>query len=280
MKNISKYTKGQVWFIKDAHLTKPLGCEQSKNRPWVIISSNECNQNNVILTVAPISTRSSERSYHVTYSDGNQEYLILLEQMTCKSVKRFELPGSAYMYSLTDSIMNKVDKAIKLHLGLKTEASEFINELQVGIDNIINTKLQELKSLESQYPVDIINQLTSKLDEIKIEIDNSRVLNSTSSNLGNIAINPKINKIELAQDEDVIQEVASTQIQDSVVVGDKTLVKRTEVRKKSHSRWSAPQIIKFLDDCNKYSLSEVALMYNLKSAKVVSQYRSKYRAYE
>lgn len=270
--NYSKFKKGQVWRFNDK--VQSVGSEQSKShRPWVIISCDKCNAHSPVVTCAPLTSREFDhKSYHVPFTDSNKTRCILIEQMTCCSILRFE--SANYMYTVDDSVLDLIDKAIKVHLGLKLDIENYLSTLNNYLEEIIQDKINQLKQL--QLPLTTAESISDKLTQVTQELHNISVVKPISSE-----DKDSVNYIENIVDSSEATSVINTE---SITFSDGVILQKQlptrSYEKVGRTKWTPEYIAKFLEDCNKYAYSDLARMYNLKSAKVVSQYRSKFRNYE
>lgn len=116
-KPICKVRRGQVWFLVDPKAEYD-GSILGKNRPVLVVSNNYCNENSPVIHVVPITTANkSPLPTHVHFNDGKFEQTILCEQL--KPVKEsLFYDKTYYKYSLSDDVMQQVDEAIAVQLGL------------------------------------------------------------------------------------------------------------------------------------------------------------------
>lgn len=117
LKPICKVRRGQVWFLVDPKAEYD-GSILGKNRPVVVVSNNCCNENSPVIHVVPITTANKQPlPTHVHFNDGKFEQTILCEQL--KPVKEsLFYDKTYYKYSLSDDVMQQVDEAIAVQLGL------------------------------------------------------------------------------------------------------------------------------------------------------------------
>ena len=125
------------------------------NRPWLVVSSDEVNKKNRICTVVPLS--SSQSNYNDTSHNKVHIYFcgrdttILCEQM--RTVNSIEL--REYASTLTDEVMDLVDKGIMYAMGIKSEItldsinmSDAMNKIDSVISGVIQSRLSsELENL-------------------------------------------------------------------------------------------------------------------------------------
>lgn len=135
--------RGEVYWINKPNNT--LGSEMAKNRPGIIVSSNDGNQTSPLVTVVYLTSQEREpMSTHVlvkrTSSGDCEGNTALCEQIYTVSKSRI----GEYMARLSDEDMEAVDKAIMCALDL---------------DRYINTKtpplVQKMEEPEPEAPVEI-----------------------------------------------------------------------------------------------------------------------------
>lgn len=116
-----KVSRGQVWFLIDPNSPAEYqGSVQGKNRPWLVVSNNFCNQSSPTYTVVPLTTaRKTTLPTHVIIDDGKVEQTILCEQIRTIAANTFSNNGSYYKYTLSEKTMREVDEALSVQLGLQ-----------------------------------------------------------------------------------------------------------------------------------------------------------------
>ena len=109
-----KFLRGQVWWIGTNK--EYVGTIQSPNRPHVIVSNNVGNRNAGHLMVVPCTTelKRLDMPTHLECEFGNKRNMIMCEQI--KTVNVDEL--LSYMFTLDDNMMDKIDEALKIALGI------------------------------------------------------------------------------------------------------------------------------------------------------------------
>ena len=116
-----KISRGQVWFLvdNDVPLVHTQGSVQGKNRPWLVVSNNACNQSSPIYTVVPLTTQTKKPlPTHVEFELDGKTQTILCEQIRTISQQAFFNAGSHYKWSMSEKYMNMVDEALAIQLGL------------------------------------------------------------------------------------------------------------------------------------------------------------------
>lgn len=118
--SVFRIKRGMVFFLNEPSrnvTVQTYGC--TKNRPYVVISNNKCNDTSLYIHVAPMTTQEDEKGRYykipVELSDGRISYinisnLCLVEKRLCNM--------STYDHSLTESVMNNPDVLEKVRLAL------------------------------------------------------------------------------------------------------------------------------------------------------------------
>lgn len=111
-----KVLRGQVWWVntnKDI-----IGNVQSTNRPHLVVSNNIGNRNANVVTVVPCTSEEKKKMpMHVECEINGILNTVLCEQI--RTININELMG--YMFTLEKDTMKKVDKALKITLGIDEE---------------------------------------------------------------------------------------------------------------------------------------------------------------
>ena len=117
-----KVSRGQVWYLvdNDVPLVHTQGSIQGKNRPWLVVSNNQCNQSSPVYTVVPLSTATkNDLPTHVIFQTGDKTQTIMCEQIRSVSQQAFFNSGSHYMWTMSEKYMQMVDEALAVQLGLQ-----------------------------------------------------------------------------------------------------------------------------------------------------------------
>lgn len=172
-----KISRGQVWFLvdNDVPAVHTAGSIQGKNRPWLVVSNNKCNQSSPIFTVVPLTTATkSDLPTHVTFKVGDITNTILCEQIRTVSQQAFFNSGSAYKYTMSEKYMAMVDEAlaIQLNLSLIFPKSEQFWE---SLERLIRTRVKQAIADSKVEAIDIskiATLLDAKVEEaIKEEVE-------------------------------------------------------------------------------------------------------------
>lgn len=117
--DILRICRGQVWWVTTETVNQ--GSKQNKNRPWLIVSNDVCNDKSPVLTAVPLTTADKGNyPFHVTVNNFGTTNLILCEQITSIEKSQCE----RYMYSVSAEVMNNVNNAILLQLGMSPMAQK------------------------------------------------------------------------------------------------------------------------------------------------------------
>lgn len=148
--DFSRVSRGEVFYI--ASRSDTVGSEQKSGRPAVIVSNNMCNEFSPVVVVCYLTLQEKNKlPTHVFIDRGACiNSTILCEQPTPISKERL----GDYMCTLPDDILDEVDKALVVSLGL-----EYIIE-------------QETKKPVSAPAKEVIPDSTLKeLDRLRAERD-------------------------------------------------------------------------------------------------------------
>ena len=117
----NKIRRGDVWFYKP-EVERP-GHIQKGQRPVIIVSNNLCNENSEVLLAIPCTTQIKKNfPTHVLFIMNNTVNIALAEQ--CQAITVDELVD--YKFTLPGWIMDQVDEALGVALGLKPVPSTIV----------------------------------------------------------------------------------------------------------------------------------------------------------
>lgn len=139
---MDKIRRGDIFY---ANLPKGIGSEQTGKRPVLIIQNNHGNEHSGTVICAEITSQLEKKDIptHVNlYGIVKKNSIILLEQI--KTIDKMRLLDK--LGHLNEYMMNKVDKAIKVSLGLiKCEQKDDIFEKH---KEIIKAELNEAGNIQ------------------------------------------------------------------------------------------------------------------------------------
>lgn len=162
-----KFEKGQIWKICFKDKTEVKGREQDKDRPWIILSTRKFNQSSGMITAAPLTTRDSIVSpAQVMFTDMRGKNSVVL----CEQIRTFDYKSGfyeiSYMGCVSDEVLEMVDNAISIHLGLKFAPST-LNRLYESIESIMRTLENTKKRIDEPRITDEdVIKLAEKLSSI------------------------------------------------------------------------------------------------------------------
>ena len=128
--DIQRYKRGQIWWLKD-EVKDYSNHTQAGTRPAIIISNDAANRFSYNLTVVPCTTAEKKDLPTHIKLEINGPSIALVENII--TVSNTNLGN--YIGTCDDKIMEKVDEAIKIALGLKQ-----INPVNIEV-KIENNKL-------------------------------------------------------------------------------------------------------------------------------------------
>ena len=240
--------RGQVWFLIDNNLPAVHyeGSVQGKNRPWLVVSNNRCNQSSPIYTVVPLTTAAKTTlPTHVTFDANGKEQTILCEQIRTIPKNVFYNSGSNYKYVLSDDVMKQVDEALAVQLGISLTFPNS-NNFWESLERLIRVKVKQ------------------SIEDSKVEsIDVKRVV----SNIDNIVDEmlkeekPKCN----AEPEPDPKPDVKLHVQPTIT--------QAQPVKNKRRKWTTEDMKVFLEDCEKYPIKDVSTKYGMKIATI---YATKY----
>ena len=149
-----KVLRGQVWWVN----TKKdiIGNVQSTNRPHLVVSNNIGNRNANVVTVVPCTSEDKRKMpMHVECEINGILNTILCEQI--RTINTDELIN--YMFTLEKDTMKKVDRALKVTLGIDEDEMRLE---QLSIHNIDAVRYEPFTgngTIKSKVTVKTIEEL-------------------------------------------------------------------------------------------------------------------------
>lgn len=239
MKTIRKCSRGQVWFLVDPYLPREYDSSvQGKNRPWLIVSNDSCNQASTILTAVPLTTQAkNDLPVHVTFSDGKQPQTILCEQIRTISESLLYNAGSYYKYTLSPEIMQEVDNALAIQLNI-TLSFPNAERFWKSLESLIRTKVLRA------------------VDETKVS-----------------ALD--ISKLSCLIDKNVEELVTSVTTPEVIIPEPEPIVAPTiaiEKKKREYRKWSDEEKKEFIDKYYKHGCDATAKEYGMSRQSAMKNY--------
>lgn len=244
MKTIRKCSRGQVWFLVDPYLPREYdGSVIGKNRPWLIVSNDSCNQTSPILTAVPLTTQlKTELPVHVTFNDGKQPQTILCEQIRTISEQLLYNNGSYYKYTLSPDIMQEVDNALAIQLNI-TLSFPNAERFWKSLESLIRTKVLRA------------------VDETKVSaLDISKLSCLIDKNVEEL-----VKSVTIPEPEPVVipePEPAPTPAPPIV----------TEKKKREYRKWSDDEKKEFIDKYYKHGCDATAKEYGMSRQSAMKNY--------
>lgn len=249
-RDLARYERGQVWWIKG--INDAVGHEQQKDRPWLILSVSAFNETSYMITVVPLHTGNVAKtiSQVVFTNDYGIKNVILCEHIRSidYSDKKYTLE---YKYTLSSEVMDRVDRALSVHLGLHyserriAELEESLNRL---CDTVVHLKMERLKEASADS---FIEKVTSHLND-KIKELESQLPDTISSD--NIVV-PKYEEVTL----EVAPKVTSSSELGPNVIDPVVEAHNRKVRSKGQKRrrWTVEKADEYLKDCSSLPMKKV-----------------------
>ena len=242
MKTIRKCSRGQVWFLVDPYLPREYdGSVQGKNRPWLIVSNDSCNQSSPILTAVPLTTQpKSDLPVHVAFNDGKQPQTILCEQIRTISEQLLYNNGSYYKYTLSPDIMQEVDNALAIQLNI-TLSFPNAERFWKSLESLIRTKVLRA------------------VDETKVSaLDISKLSCLIDKNVEEL-----VHSVATPEPEPVAEPEPEPIPAPSIV---------TEKKKREYRKWSDDEKKEFIDKYYKHGCDATAKEYGMSRQSAMKNY--------
>ena len=248
-----KISRGQVWFLvdNDVPLVHTQGSVQGKNRPWLVVSNNKCNQSSATYTVVPLTTAAkTDLPTHVTFQTGDKTQTILCEQIRTVSQQAFFNAGSYYKWTMSEKYMALVDEALATQLGLSL---------------IFPKQDQFWESLERLIRL----RVKQAIADTKVEaLDISKIVSILDSKVED-AVKQETNPKPETKVEDVI-ETRSEDAADKPQPVEEPKKDWVPVKKPKRRTWTDDEKKKFINYVEAYGTKSAAAMYDLEIGSVYS----------
>ena len=177
MSTIFKVRRGDIFICVQKTINS--GSVENKTRPVVVVSNDKGNTSSTTCTVCPITTRDktvipSQVMYH--YEGKNQ--VILCEQIKTVSISDL----TQFVGYLNDDIMDKVDTALKIQLGLDKKEYSIDKALSFIEDTF--TKVLRMKQVEAKDTIsereleDVALRIAQTVEDLVMPINNSIIQNT------------------------------------------------------------------------------------------------------
>lgn len=255
-----KISRGQVWFLVDSDAPNVHNTNdhiQTKNRPWLVVSNNQCNQNSPVYTVVPLTSQvKNHMPTHVNFIvDGDKQNTILCEQIRSIPSRIFFNPGSSYRWTMSEKYMAMVDEALAVQLGLSLvfPNSERFWE---SLEKIIRVRVKQ-------------TVMDSKVDAIDVSKVAS-LLDARVESIVNDTVNPLPPVTEEKKEEPVIESSEPT----PPLEEKKDFV---PIKKPNRRSWTNEEKQEFLEYYDEHGAQATADQYDLQLGSV---YATRFRFFK
>ena len=164
-----KFLRGQVWWIGTAK--EYIGTVQSPNRPHVIVSNNVGNRSAGYVMVVPCTSeiKRLDMPTHLECEFNGKKNMIMCEQI--KTVNVDEL--LSYMFTLDDSMLDKIDDALKIALGIVDRKSSEIKSNKEEFSDKCFEAITNSEPTETQSVIEEVPEEKTKITNI-VELPKSK----------------------------------------------------------------------------------------------------------
>lgn len=264
-----KFNRGQVWYIKWKNKTYS-GHEQQKDRPWVVLSVAKYNKSSGMITAVPVTTRNRiESPAQVEFSNDRDVLNVIL----CEQIRSFDTESGSYefqyMGSLSDEVLNKVDTALAIHLGLKYSpvTLDLLNStIKSTVENIISLHKNDNKVFTED---DVIN-FAEKLQDLTVSSISDSSLDTSSKDSGKISDKPTVPitvvTAKKKRDPDTYDLMIDGRVlteEDRQRELDEARRRREEKESRKRIKWDKKTCKEFLDDTINLPMIDVMKKWNI-----------------
>ena len=146
MNDLNKISRGEVFYITS--LSDTVGSEQKSGRPAVVVSNNTGNEFSPCIEICYLTLQEKTKlPTHVLIDRGVCiNSTVLCEQVTTISKHRV----GDYMCTLPDDIMDAIDKAIVVSLGLEYIIEQESRKSVTPTKNLNGISSEDLKNMRDE----------------------------------------------------------------------------------------------------------------------------------
>lgn len=250
--DLCKFERGQVWMVRFKY-PEAVGHEQKKDRPWLVLSVGKFNKSSGMVTMVPITTRNAivSPSQVLFVNDRGMNNVIL-----CENIRTFDHSSGAYIFdfmgNISDEILEKVDVAISIHLGLHYSPIT-LKKLYDSMEAIIKSvAYMEDKTNTPKFTDEDVLQFAEKLKTFAVTKDDT--VNDTKVDDFDKHFETNRTEVKYPTQEDVV-EVNTTEYKDTSLPSQDT-TSNVEVKSK-RIKWTVGTCNNFLNDANNLPMKEV-----------------------
>lgn len=267
-----KFERGQVWVVRFKYPEEQIGHEQRKDRPWLVLSIGKFNKSSSMVTMVPITTRDDVRSPSqvLFYNDRGIKNVIL-----CENVRTFDYSSGAYIFdymgTLSDEVLEKVDVAISIHLGLHYSPIT-LNKLYDSMEAIIKSVgYMQQKADTPKFTEDDVLQFAEKLQMLAGNSDSGEI-STTPERVEDFDKSFGTTRTENNLPLTTVVEVSTPEYKDPEIPKQDS-IKLVEV-KSQRIKWTPDTCKEFLHDADtlpmlevmkKWSISKKTRFYSMKN---------------
>lgn len=185
--DMMKYERGQVWMIRPKE-DRSVGHEQSKDRPYLIVSVGKFNNTSGMITIVPLTSRNqtcSPSQVLIDRDDKGYKNVIM-----CEQIKTIDHSSGYYsmefMGVLSDDVMRQVDKALSIHLGMQYSSLSLdvlYDSIESIVKGVLNTNTDKSKPFTDEDVLDFaikVQELTKKNMPETSSVSDAEVTNFVS----------------------------------------------------------------------------------------------------
>lgn len=169
--SVNVISRGEVYYVKSI-MPDTVGSEQKAGRPAVIVSNNSNNEHSTTVEICYLTLKDKPPlPTHVFIDKGTCiNSTVLCEQVTTVSTTRL----GDYMCRLSDSVMDKVDRALAISLGIDYlfYIKNNTDAVEPAVDTSSGDQIKALKSENSSLR-DMVDSLEKKVEELKLNAKES-----------------------------------------------------------------------------------------------------------
>jgi mRNA-degrading endonuclease toxin of MazEF toxin-antitoxin module len=283
-----RFKRGQIWHIREGDYVATKGI-QSGSRPYLIISSDIGNRCNDFVTALACTGKTEKAGLGINvlyYSEySNRESLVLGNQI--RNIPKDVLNRNGqYMETLTDEIMEKVNRAVMTAMEIPCNESKPVDltALKNLVAEITNARVSEIKNdkrLTEDMVLDIASGLENIFSDVLSDYRKTQEVDSSFEDIGlglikmqNALDKKKVGSVSSAssssENSDTVSDVAITSTSDKGVVGgtDERAVKGSDKKsfRKPNGYWTDDKMKEYIEDKHKMKLSELVAKWDVESS--------------
>lgn len=243
--DIVKFERGQVWMVRFRH-PESVGHEQDKDRPYLILSVGRFNKSSGMITAVPITTR--DRIYtpsQVMFINERCKNNVIL----CEQIRSFDYQSGNYIFDfmgmISDEILEKVDVALSIHLGLHYSPIT-LKSLYDSMEAIIKSVgYMQQKVNTPKFTDEDVRQFAEKLQSLATPLN-------INTDYGDV-----IADMDVAYSIPPVEEVAAAEEVEEPKSSSNTKNKRI--------KWTTEKCWEFMNDVNTISIDQIMKKWDIKT---------------